>query len=971
MSFVPRRRGSSSETKRGGNRSNRGGRGKTRGGGREYSNGERWGPPEPASSHSSLLGVDVMADARKAALEEFERRAEREAIDRVARAKAMGALFRDYNQLQDEARTIDTPHEMGPERRMKESEEMALLPRDLLRSTPQALDDAESVEAIGSRLRELLAFEPIDESRLERYARRGERLLRKSSERSEAWRFLCIAVGEARGRLAILSSDDEIAASHARAAWAAHYKRLEVGLSALKRRETIDASSVLADAAEASELFARLLERLLAMDSKPATAHALLMALGDLERYRESYGPDVATEESRHSRADALYLRALRLKPTSGRAAGMLATLASLRSESAIVVHWARRAAVATEPWEGARELMLSHAERCKRKGNELLAAKPRGGRNLRATLAECEVHVSAFAAACFTRVSGTGGLRATVDRHASAGVALAALDDEDDGAKRQYTRHARWARRLCLRCTLTAILAIRCVIHNDEAPEVVASTLAAALCLVSAFSKLGAPLAVSSVLAMLSFLNTDVAIDDVPLANVKLDATVRDSVAEAIAGFLNDLEEVDGDEDEEGVDDTRRVLVDDDELCCGVLESTMTDGIEDRARLRDQDGPRARAERSMRCIQVAEQLVALDNERALLTRVNTSAPSRRRVDHTTVQTARFAPYKHHSLTAVFKALDLEDSLDGEDSSDLIQEEELADGDEASFSANSSEALDEPQPAPEESAEDEDIRAASRRTRRRRATSPPIRRRPKPKPVLQAQETSEPAIAGVRLGAMAPLPPQAFTTIKSSPRTGPPDAEEPHAKLLFVIDAANVAMRFGQKGAFCTRGIAVTMEYLERRFEGRCRFAMFLPEYMLDSEKVAAKRRAHDLGIKQAKVQELPDDVLYLQNLEREGILVSTPSQDYDDSYQIEYARRHAGVIVTNDMFRDAVDKLKPHLRGALREWMKTHLLSYTFVGDEFVPNPDFQFPVTVRIAKKKADDAVVRRGVGPPASAA
>jgi hypothetical protein len=77
-----------------------------------------------------------------------------------------------------------------------------------------------------------------------------------------------------------------------------------------------------------------------------------------------------------------------------------------------------------------------------------------------------------------------------------------------------------------------------------------------------------------------------------------------------------------------------------------------------------------------------------------------------------------------------------------------------------------------------------------------------------------------------------------------------------------------------------------------------------LPEYLLDAEKVAAKRRAHELGIKQAKFQELPDNVLYLQELEHDGILYTTPSQDYDDSYQIEYARRHGGVIVTNDLFR-------------------------------------------------------------------
>ena len=44
-----------------------------------------------------------------------------------------------------------------------------------------------------------------------------------------------------------------------------------------------------------------------------------------------------------------------------------------------------------------------------------------------------------------------------------------------------------------------------------------------------------------------------------------------------------------------------------------------------------------------------------------------------------------------------------------------------------------------------------------------------------------------------------------------------------------------------------------------------------------------------------------------MKELENDGILYTTPSQDYDDSYQIEYARRHGGVIVTNDLFRTMI----------------------------------------------------------------
>ena len=31
--------------------------------------------------------------------------------------------------------------------------------------------------------------------------------------------------------------------------------------------------------------------------------------------------------------------------------------------------------------------------------------------------------------------------------------------------------------------------------------------------------------------------------------------------------------------------------------------------------------------------------------------------------------------------------------------------------------------------------------------------------------------------------------------------------------------------------------------------------------------------------------------------------------------------------------------------KRARREWVRSHCISYTFVGDEFVPNPDFMFP--------------------------
>lgn len=895
---------------------------------------------------SRFLEIKIMMGDRPRnsdSFEDLERRAEQAAFERIARTKAMGALFSDYKERQrgDEDVIQMSTRMYG----LEEDAEQAFLPRDLLQAQP------DPVEKLDKHLRKLIAASEKGSSNdevLERYARRSEDLVRKGRCESSAERSLCLCIRDARARLACKAANDEASAVQVRAAWAAHYKRLEGGLSGLKRRKITDASGVLAEAAEATAFFAPLLENFV---DAPLTAHALLMALGDLERYGESYGSGA------ERRADALYLRAMRMKPSSGRAPGMLATLASLRGESAVVVHWARRAIVAPDAWIGARELMLSHGERCKRMANEALSQrKRRSGRstfNLRSALADCELQVSALAAVCFTRVSGVGGFKASIERHTLAAIAaISGKDDDDkDGPSRQHARHARWARRQCLRVALTSILAVRAVLlDNNEALDVVAVALDSSLKLISAMCELGPAVAVSAVLALLAFFATEVAPDDAPFSSVALD-TSSSGAGDAIATFLNSLD----DEESGEVLQQQRVVVDDDELCCGVLPSTCPSEVVER--LVGQEGPRAQAERVARCLSIAEDLVEFDTVRALISRhvqKRAKPSSRRRRDavgeedeEAVSANKRYVAYKRDALTSVFNALEIDEydsATDDEDTAPDLNDDSSLDEESLSSSSSSSE-------------EEGPRRRRTEGDRRRGDAFSNSRRRSLPKPTPRrksAAPTSEPAEAGVRLSAMAPLgpvPARMSLAVPFSPATTPSSPEE---KLLFVIDAANVAMRFGQKGVFSTRGIAATMDYLSRRFDGRCRFAMFLPEYMLDSEKVAQKRRAHDLGIRQAKFQELPDDVSYLQQLESDSILVATPAQDYDDSYQIEYARRHGGVIVTNDMFRDAVEKLKPHLRGALREWMRAHLLSFTFVGEEFIPNPDFQFPVAVRIAKKE-----------------
>ena len=63
------------------------------------------------------------------------------------------------------------------------------------------------------------------------------------------------------------------------------------------------------------------------------------------------------------------------------------------------------------------------------------------------------------------------------------------------------------------------------------------------------------------------------------------------------------------------------------------------------------------------------------------------------------------------------------------------------------------------------------------------------------------------------------------------------------------------------------------------------------------------------MNIKEVKASQLPDNVSLLHKLEEKGLIVRTPPQDYDDSYGIRYAKAKNAFIVTNDKFRDYVQK--------------------------------------------------------------
>jgi hypothetical protein len=72
----------------------------------------------------------------------------------------------------------------------------------------------------------------------------------------------------------------------------------------------------------------------------------------------------------------------------------------------------------------------------------------------------------------------------------------------------------------------------------------------------------------------------------------------------------------------------------------------------------------------------------------------------------------------------------------------------------------------------------------------------------------------------------------------------------------------------------------------------------------LNFERVGELRRLAALKISDVRAAQLPDDVSILQQLFSQGFVIGTPSQDYDDSYCINYAKQRGGYIVSNDMYR-------------------------------------------------------------------
>ena len=197
-----------------------------------------------------------------------------------------------------------------------------------------------------------------------------------------------------------------------------------------------------------------------------------------------------------------------------------------------------------------------------------------------------------------------------------------------------------------------------------------------------------------------------------------------------------------------------------------------------------------------------------------------------------------------------------------------------------------------------------------------------------------------------------------------------------HTFFKVVVDYQNVAMSYGKNKKFICRGIELCIQYWKSKG-----FSVvgFVPRYLLKEDGKRGKEKNYDVedsdskknakknsGKKPTKNSQKdspmdssndqkknrpkdpakdPDDREYLNRLLDEGLIFQCPPQDYDDSYAIDYLKRIPSVIVSNDLFRDHMQR---HSQQEKR-FIKAHLISYTWAGDEFMPNPQFNWDNMIR----------------------
>lgn len=156
-------------------------------------------------------------------------------------------------------------------------------------------------------------------------------------------------------------------------------------------------------------------------------------------------------------------------------------------------------------------------------------------------------------------------------------------------------------------------------------------------------------------------------------------------------------------------------------------------------------------------------------------------------------------------------------------------------------------------------------------------------------------------------------------------------------KPLILVDLSNVGLRHSQEGdskIISTKKIKSCFAFF---MENGHEVSGFLPEYHF--------KKDDNYKSKQSSNRLVPDDYDYLAEIHKKGMVIQTPSQDYDDSYNIKYGKTKDAFFVTNDLYRDYIEKISdPKQREQERRWIVSKRISFAFKMDEFIPGPDSEF---------------------------
>jgi len=169
---------------------------------------------------------------------------------------------------------------------------------------------------------------------------------------------------------------------------------------------------------------------------------------------------------------------------------------------------------------------------------------------------------------------------------------------------------------------------------------------------------------------------------------------------------------------------------------------------------------------------------------------------------------------------------------------------------------------------------------------------------------------------GRRAGQTQGLQVAKVPTISEGRESGPRTGLRP-----IVIDGSNVAMAHGKNKVFSAKGIKIVADYFKQN--GHRTVVAFVPQFRKKSGQVV--------------------DRAVLEGLEEEGVVVFTPSREvdreritsYDDTFVLDYAAKHGGIVVTKDNYRDLA-----HSRQEWMEVVKKRILMPTFVGEDEVMWP-------------------------------